>query len=184
MSWHRTAAIVGLLVAGMMWVGLGWYHKLGYVDLIAAAARATEERRFDNRDLDRAEGNVLASKDLLAYNRGVSASAAGRSELAARHFQDVIARSQSPTLRAKAYYNLGNLLALEGNVRGAAEMYRGALRLDPSDWDAKSNLEMLYAQLGVSEGEGTKAALRQAREAEKSGDEKGQGGSQAGTAGI
>ncbi|MFQ5898689.1 MAG: tetratricopeptide repeat protein [Candidatus Methylomirabilia bacterium] len=184
MNWYRTAITFWLLAVGTALLVLGWYHKLGYVDLVAAAARATEEGRFDNRDLDRAEQNLFASRDLLAYNQGVRASAAGRLELAARHFQEVIGRSRSPTLGAKAYYNLGNLLALEGNPREAVEMYRAALRLDPSDWDAKSNLETLYAQFGVSEGEGTNAALKQARDLVEFGDENDQGGPGTDTPGI
>lgn len=184
MNWHRTVVTVWLMAVGMTLVALGSYHKLGYVDLVAAAARATEEGRFDNRDLNRAEASLFASKDLLAYNQGVRASAAGRFELAARHFQELIGQSHSPTLRAKAYYNLGNLLALEGNAREAVEMYRAALRLDPSDWDAKSNLETLYAQFRVSEGRGTNAALKQARDPQEFGDENAPGGPGNDKAGI
>lgn len=177
MKWLRlwTAVTAGLLIVGTTLVFLGWYQKHGYVDLVAIAAKATEEARFDNQDLDRAEGNVFASKDLIAYNRGVRASAAGQFALAVRHFQEVISQSQSSALRAKAHYNLGNLFALRGKAREAAAMYREALHLDPSDWDAKSNLETLYAQLRTSEEEGTSAALKQAGEPQESGGEISQG---------
>lgn len=186
MRWlrHRTAVTVGLLAVGLTLVAVGWYEKRGYVDLVAAGVRATEERRLDSRDFERAEGNLFAAPDLLAYNRGIRAYAAGRSAVAAGHFQEVISGSRSASLRALAYYSLGNLLALEGRAREAAEMYREALRLDPSDWDAKANLELLYAQLAVSEGEKAQAALKQAQEPVGAGDEVGQGGPGSGKAGI
>lgn len=178
MKWPRlrTVVIVGLLAAGTILVSLGWHEKRGYVDAVATGTRATEEGRFDSRDFERAERNLFASKDLLAYDRGVRAYAAGQAALAARYFRDVISQSQSPALRAKAHYNLGNLLALGGKASEAAEMYREALRLDPSDWDAKSNLETLYAQVQTSEEEGGNASLRQDREPGQSGNERGQGG--------
>jgi hypothetical protein len=63
-------------------------------------------------------------------------------------------------------------------------MYREALRLDPSDWDAKSNLEMLYGRPQVSGEERTNASLKQAREPRESGDEIGQSGPGSEKAGI
>ena len=178
----RTFAILGLLLVGTTLVFLGWYQKRGYLDLMASGARATEEARFDNLDFERAGQNLFGGKDVIAYNRGVRAFAAGRFAAAAGHFQEVISRSESPTLRAKAYYNLGNLLALGENAREAAEMYREALRLDPSDWEAKSNLEMLYAQAPGEER--ADASLTQAREPGKPGDETGQSGPGSKKAGI
>lgn len=182
--WLRTVVIVGLLAAGTTLVSLGWHGKRGYADAVAIGVRATEEGRFDSRDFERAEKNLFASKDLLAYDRGVRAYAAGQAALAARYFRDVISQSQSPALRAKAHYNLGNLLALGGNPREAAERYREALRLDPSDWDAKSNLETLYTQAQSADEEGGNASLRQAREPGESGNERGQGGPGTDGAGI
>jgi tetratricopeptide (TPR) repeat protein len=184
MKWLRlrTAVTVGLLLVGTTLGFLGWYQKRGYLDLMASGARATQEARFDNLDFERAERNLFGAKDLIAYNRGVRATAAGRFAAAAGHFQEVISQSQSSILRAKAYYNLGNLLVLRGNPKEAAEMYREALRLDPSDWEAKSNLEILYAQ--VPGEERANASLTQAREPGEPGDETGRSGPGSEKAGI
>lgn len=166
MSWlrHPRALVLALLAVGTISLTAGWYQKLGYLDAIARGARATEQGRFDNTDLEQAGRNVFAARDLVAYHQGVRAAAAGRLARATERFLDVVSRSQSPTLRARAYYNLGNLLALQGKVQDAVEMYREALRLDPSDWDAKSNLEALYAQRAIPEAERTGGSLTQARE--------------------
>lgn len=181
-QWRRIGLAAGLVGMGAILVLAGWYQKRGYLDPVATGAKATEEARLDNLDFERAEGNLFAAQDVLAYDRGVRASTAGQFPLAARHFQDVIARSHSPSLRAKAHYNLGNLLALQGKVREAAEMYREALRLDPSDWDAKSNLETLY-EVEPSESDGARAALRQAP-ARDAGSGAGQGGTGPAKSGI
>lgn len=181
---NRTAVAVGLVTVGTTLVFLGWHQKRGYADLVVSGVRATEERRFDNRDLERAERNLFASEDLLAYDRGVRAFEAGQFAVAARHFQEVISRSRSPMLRAKAHYNLGNLLALQGKAGEAAEMYRETLRLDPSDWDAKLNLETLYSQLRSSGEEQSNASLKQAREPGESSGERPQGSPGSDKAGI
>lgn len=181
---RRVVVLLGLLTAGAALLLLGWYQKRGYVDLVAAAVVATEEGRFDDRGLEDAERNLFASKELLAYDAGVRAYAAGRAAAAARHFRYVVEQGQSPSLRAKASYNLGNLLALGGDASGAAEMYRAALRLDPADWDAKANLEMLATQHRVSEGEASNAALTQAREAQEDVAEGGRAGRATPRAGI
>jgi tetratricopeptide (TPR) repeat protein len=183
-TWLRTAVAAWLLLAiGASLTFIGWYQKHGYLDRMASGVGATEEARFDNLDFDRAQGNLFASHDLLAYDRAVRASAAGQRARAARQFQDVIVRSPSPALRAKAYYNLGNLFVLRGKAREAAEMYREALRLDPSDWEAKSNLETLY-EAEATENEGASASLTQARDPGEAGSELGQGGPGPGRAGI
>lgn len=164
MGWlqHRITVTVGVLFVGATLIAVGLYQKFGYFDRVAAGVKATEQGRFDNRDFERAARNLFASQALLAYNRGVRAAAAGRLRSAAAYFREVLSGSDSPTLKAKAHYNLGNLRALEGKGTEAAAMYREALRLDPSDWDAKYNLEALFVMQLKREDEGTNAALQQA----------------------
>lgn len=158
----RTAIALGLTTVGAALLLLAWDQKHGYVDRVATGAKAIEDGRFEDRNFERADGHPFASRDLLIYNRGVRAYAAGQLAEAARLFQEVISRGRSPSLRAKAYYNLGNLLALEGKPHEAVALYREALRLDPGDWDAKANLEMLSAELQSSEAQEADAPLTQA----------------------
>lgn len=185
MKWFRgrITLTVGLLSFGTILIAAGLYQKLGHVDRVAAGVRATEEGRFDNRDFERAARNLFSSHALLAYDRGVRAAAAGRFPSAAAYFRDVLSRSDSPALKAKAHYNLGNLLAREGKGKEAAAMHREALRLDPSDWDAKYNLEALLSIQAGGDDERTNAGLRQAPGSE--GAQAGSSGSSGGgTAGI
>ncbi|MGB1250618.1 MAG: VWA domain-containing protein [Candidatus Promineifilaceae bacterium] len=52
-----------------------------------------------------------------------------------------------PVLSASAYYNLGNTHFAQQDWPVAIEAYKDALRLDPSDVDAKHNLELALRQL-------------------------------------
>lgn len=161
---RRALTTLGLLATGGALLFLGWHEKHGYLDPVAAGAKALQEGRLDDPGFERARGNLLADPDLLAYNEGVKASAAGDLEAAADLFLEVVSRSRSPDLRAKALYNLGTLLAPAGKPREAATRYREALRLDPWDWDAKANLELLAEPPEAPEAEQAPGPLKPAPE--------------------
>lgn len=86
----------------------------------------------------------------LHYNLGTALLQLGRFDEADPHLRTAV-RSDNRELRQRAYYNLGNRALLPGRQagEGASELldaaiasYRQALRLDPSDVDAKWNLEL------------------------------------------
>ncbi|MFA7254870.1 MAG: VWA domain-containing protein [Candidatus Omnitrophota bacterium] len=63
--------------------------------------------------------------------------------------QDLEAASktaQDPLLKARAFYNHGNVQYRLGNFEEAIDSYKKALELDPTDKDAKYNLEFLQKQ--------------------------------------
>lgn len=147
--------ILFVLGIALFFLGIYYYH---YLDLIKKGNQATQESRFDSRDYERAEKNFLASKDLVHYNQGVKAYKAQNLKRAADHFRLVIRESSSSSLKARAYYNLGNILTVLEQPKEAAEMYRAALRLNPSDWETKYNLERLYVFNPKTFGEGQQEA--------------------------
>ncbi len=53
------------------------------------------------------------------------------------------ATTDNATLRAKIEYALGNHAFMDGQVEAARDRYIATLRLDPTDADAKANLELL-----------------------------------------
>jgi Ca-activated chloride channel family protein len=139
---------------------LGWalfivgIHYYSYIDLIKRGNQATQENRLDAQDYEVAEKNLLASKDIVHYNLGVRAYKAESFKRAADYFLQVIQESHSDSLKAKAYYNLGNILTALEQPKEAAQMYQAALRLNPSDWETKYNLERLYVFNPKAFGEG------------------------------
>jgi tetratricopeptide (TPR) repeat protein len=60
----------------------------------------------------------------------------------ARALLNKVAEANDPRLQALALYNLGNLDYAENHPDKALQNYRRALRLDPTDRDAKHNLEL------------------------------------------
>jgi len=88
----------------------------------------------------------------LRYNLGTALLRLGRYEEAQQHLEAALA-DVDPALRQRTLYNLGNRFLEEGRGSGEAqqrtrlldaaiEAYKGALRLDPADADAKWNLEL------------------------------------------
>jgi Ca-activated chloride channel homolog len=85
----------------------------------------------------------------LHYNLGTALLRLGRESEADAHFARAL-QSVEPDLRQRTYYNLGTRhleagrAAADGTrqLDAAVEAYRDALRLDPSDLDAKWNLEL------------------------------------------
>ena len=89
-----------------------------------------------------------------------------------------------PEWRSQAWYNLGNALARQQQAGAAAEAYKEALRLDPSDVDAKHNLEMALMQLDQQQqqqqnqgGDGSDGDQQDQQDESRQGQDQQQGGS-------
>ncbi len=61
-------------------------------------------------------------------------------------------------IKEHSWYNAGNALYSMGNFRDSVEAYIQALRLDPSDKDAKHNLELALQRLKQQEQKESKAS--------------------------
>lgn len=127
--------------------------------LVAAAPLPQAERAFRRGDFAAAaEGyqRALAAGDTTSavrYNLGTALLRLGRTDEARPHLE-AVARAADAALAARAAYNAGNAdLApvAAGRVPPAERVprleraiahYRGALRADPADADAKWNLEL------------------------------------------
>lgn len=109
-----------------------------------------------------------ADPDRSAIEKGNELYARGMFVEAAERFKEAI-DSGNPRLAEIAYYNLGNCYLKTGNHEGAYWCYVNALRIDPSDMDAKNNLELALkhlsappSPLGELEREGKEAVERRA----------------------
>lgn len=87
------------------------------------------------------------------FARAVALAGAGEAEAAMKAYKD-LAQGHRRDLRHRALYNLGNLYMRDALAKGAdrvfrslplielaKQSYRDLLREDPSDWDARYNLE-------------------------------------------
>ncbi|MEE9134181.1 MAG: tetratricopeptide repeat protein [Gemmatimonadota bacterium] len=94
------------------------------------------------------------------YNLGTALLRIGELESARENLIESL-QAQSPELRARAFYNLGNALAQEPedgganpeSLRAAIEAYRRSLLLDPGREDARWNLELAMRRMDELERE-------------------------------
>lgn len=77
----------------------------------------------------------------LKYNEADALYKMGKNDEAAKLFNEASALSD-PRKKESALYNLGNALFMNNDLENAIKAYVSALRLDPSDRQAKVNLEM------------------------------------------
>ncbi len=93
----------------------------------------------------------------LAFNAGVAAQRQGDFEAAARHYESTLATDDLP-LQQRAFFGLGNTRFRQGESaedpadksrmwEDAARQYQAALGLDPTDTDARGNLEAVQQEL-------------------------------------
>ena len=56
-------------------------------------------------------------------------------------FNELTAANVSPEVKAKSFYNLGNTMMKAKKYKEAVEAFKQSLKLDPTDYNAKYNLE-------------------------------------------
>ena len=139
------------------------YQQRQYSLFLAAGHRAVTELRFDSQDYMQASRLWFANRERLRFNQGVLAYAAGHLRRATDLFREVSQRTSNPILQTRALYNLSVVLLQLEEVRGAAELLKEALRLDPHDKEAKFALEQLYQSMrqpgdGHREADGIQAS--------------------------
>ncbi len=83
---------------------------------------------------------------LLHFNVGAVLYKKEKYEEALQSFQKALA-TEDVQLQEKAYYNIGNTYYRMQKYKEAVEAYIKALELDPTDGDAKYNLELVRAKL-------------------------------------
>jgi Ca-activated chloride channel homolog len=98
---------------------------------------------------DRAAGK-LGNDPALRFDRGTALYALSRYEEAAQEFLRAT-EAKDGSLKASAFYNLGNAFAKANKFKEAIEAYKRSLALDPRDQKAKANLELAQRQLKEEE---------------------------------
>jgi Ca-activated chloride channel family protein len=163
-QWPLAAAVVALL-AELALVTLGRRRSVavGIAAITAAGcARGTldemvGERRYASADF---QGSSAAFERALAADTTPRrALGAGNALYRRKRYEDAAVRyrlaARSPGLRQRSSFNLGNALVRAAEnaperpelLRGAIRAYEEALRLDPTDVDAKWNLELAVRRL-------------------------------------
>ena len=129
---------LSLLLIG--WIG-SWSQaiKRGNAHYEAGAYDAALEA-YQSATTDRPEDAVSH------YNLGTALYQKKQFEAAADEFRRSLDVTD-PIYRAQGYYNLGNVQIQLNDIAGAIRSYKSALRLNPTDLDAKHNLELALEKL-------------------------------------
>ena len=87
------------------------------------------------------------------YNAGNALYRMDRLEEAQAQYQGALVRADDQQMSRNSVFNIGNVLFNSGQYADAVEAYKEALRIDPTDLDAKYNLELALQQLQQQEAE-------------------------------
>ena len=85
----------------------------------------------------------LGAMGMSAYYSGAAAS----DDEAIRVLNDLAFKSNDPSVKSKAYYNKGAILSAQKKLEESIEAYKEALRQEPSDKDARENLQKALLEL-------------------------------------
>ena len=91
----------------------------------------------------------------LDYNLGSSYYKQGKYQEALQDYTQSASDDSYPQLKKNSLYNSGNALFKMGKLKEAEKTYKKVLTLDPSDMDAKFNLEFVREQLKKKEEQET-----------------------------
>ena len=89
--------------------------------------------------------HIPLGKAKLSYNAGVSYYKERNFKKAVEWFQKTLNMTNNAKIKRDAHYNLGNALVVLELPTRAKNSYIEALKIDPDFWEAKYNLERLYA---------------------------------------
>ncbi len=104
--------------------------------------RLYREGRFDDALTEYRGAQVLAPElSVLAFNAGNALFRKGALPDAIREYGNA-ALSDDNLVSSSALYNAGNAFLQAGQIDTAVEAFKGALKLNPDDQDAKHNLEV------------------------------------------
>lgn len=117
------------------------YREGKYAEAAASYAGALAEAAQGERD--------ASKREIVRYNLGNALYKQMLFEKALSRYQEAVGSGKaSDELKAKLYYNLGNTYYSLKEYKKAIESYKSSLKLNPSDRDAKLNLELALRNLG------------------------------------
>ena len=113
-----------------------------------------EKGRFSDAAKLYADRDMDNPRDIrYRYNRGCADYQASDFKGAMAAFSSVLKRTDDPDTRLKAVFNLGNAAFKQKDFASAKAYYRQALLLDPTNENARFNLELALRELKKQEAE-------------------------------
>ncbi|MGD8359816.1 MAG: tetratricopeptide repeat protein [Gemmatimonadota bacterium] len=144
--WCRGSGLAGVLFVGFSACPVGAAGQSARPN-VEEGNRLYSEGRFDEAHRKYLEALLDdPGSPLILFNDGSALYRDQDFQEAQRRFQEAL-EDGDPALRSAAWYNLGNTLYRQQQLQESLEAYKEALRANPSDTDAKHNLERVLEQL-------------------------------------
>ncbi|HVR64507.1 MAG TPA: tetratricopeptide repeat protein, partial [Polyangia bacterium] len=145
----RAAVALTALALAPFLVGFDWLQSKNRDAEQGNAAMKAGKAEDALAAYDRAAAK-LGNDPALRFDRGTALYGLSRYEEAAQEFLRAT-EAKDGSLKASAFYNLGNAFAKANKFKEAIEAYKRSLALDPRDQKAKANLELALRQLKEEE---------------------------------
>ena len=99
---------------------------------------------YKNNMYQEAESNYRKARELdkdvqATFNLGNASYNQGKFEEAAKYFDEAGNLSTDAQIRSNAFFNKGNSMHQAGDLAGALDSYKEALKLNPNDAEARDN---------------------------------------------
>lgn len=135
-----------LLLAGIPTTAYAW-------PFAPSGQKLYQDQKFEEAKKKLLEDQVKNPEDVeISYALGNTQYRLGDYAAAEKAYQDVLQAAPEENkaltgLRKDVLYNLGNVTYQQGRLEEAIQFFEGALALDPTDEDAKHNLEFVKREL-------------------------------------
>lgn len=133
------------IIGGLLLSQIGYAQEDN--ELVKTGNKSYAAKEYDkaaeqyNAALKKNAGNAAAS-----YNLGNASYKAGKKEEAIAAYDDATANLKSPVEKSNALFNKGVVLQNDKKLPECIDAYKQALRLDPSNEDARQNLQKALIQ--------------------------------------
>lgn len=161
---HKTLFVILAIIKLLMKVGLVLYIILKANDakaqttnsLLRKGNKEYSKEKYNNATESYSKALQLAPKDVRAnFNQGDALFKLNQLDKAKEHFTIAANTSTNTDIKAKAHYNIGNILYKQEKWEESARAYKESLKLNPKDEQAKYNLMMALSKI-KKEGKGGK----------------------------
>ncbi|MBO9660286.1 MAG: tetratricopeptide repeat protein [Chitinophagaceae bacterium] len=129
--------------------------------LIAGSVQAQESERLIQKGNDLYKQQQYPQSELIyaevlktdpnnsiaKFNQANAMYKQNKADEAIRVLNDLAFKSNDPSVKSKAYYNKGAILSSQKKLEESIEAYKDALRQEPSDKDARENLQKALLEL-------------------------------------
>lgn len=153
---HKTLFIILAVVKFLLKVGMVIYFITKANDIKAQSTNsllrtgnsAYNKEKYNNATESYSKALQKAPKDVRAnFNQGDALFKLNQLDKAKEHYLAASNTSTNTDIKAKAHYNVGNVLYKQEKWEESAKSYKSSLKLNPKDEEAKYNLMMALAKI-------------------------------------